>query len=244
MALLDLLTNQDVLAFGVLVVCVAITIVSRRIADKRVSKPEEKREEQDETKYSHLFVHSARVKEAETSHSAKSLRRAYRKNWAERILNAKAYPEAREIVRNLIMTNGALLSAVLISFGLLLSGFSVLSNAGGEFAALKMVSISALLVYSLFMLISECRILNYIPILLWVDDEVIDTMQHDDKANYLASLMDDVYDRFSDSLRAIFYAVVCIFWFFYTPAFMIATVVLTIVMVASDLDRSLRITIF
>ena len=244
MALLDLLTNQDVLAFGVLVVCVAITIVSRRIADKRVSKPEEKQEEPDETKYSHLFVHSARVKEAETSHSAKSLRRAYRKNWAERILNAKAYPEAREIVRNLIMTNGALLSAVLISFGRLLSGFSVLSNAGGEFAALKMVSISALLVYSLFMLISECRILNYIPILLWVDDEVIDTMQHDDKANYLASLMDDVYDRFSDSLRAIFYAVVCIFWFFYTPAFMIATVVLTIVMVASDLDRSLRITIF
>src|SRR5208283_5915442 len=224
MALLDLLTNQDVLAFGVLVVCVAITIVSRRIADKRVSKPEEAQTEPDEAKYSHLFVHTARVKEAETSQSAKSLRRAYRKNWAERILAAKAYSEAREIVRNLIMTNGALLSAVLISFGLLLSGFSVLSNAGGEFAALKMVSISALLVYSLFMLISECRILNYIPILLWVDDEVISTMQHDDKANYLASLMDDVYDRFSDSLRAIFYAVVCIFWFFYTPAFMVGTI--------------------
>ena len=176
MALLDLLMNQDILAFGVLMICLAITVVSRRVADKRVSKPEEKQEEPNETKYSHLFVHTARLKEAEASHSAKSLRRAYRKNWAERILGAKAYSEAREIVRNLIMTNGALLSAVLISFGLLLSGFSVLSNAGGEYAALKMVTISALLVYSLFMLISECRILNYIPILLWVDGEIIGTM--------------------------------------------------------------------
>jgi uncharacterized membrane protein len=244
MALLDLIFDPDILAFGVLVICITITFVSRRAAGKRVPKNEDKQTEPDEAKYSHLFVHAARLKEAESSQNAKSMRRAYRKNWAEKILSAKAYPEAREIVRNMIMTNTAVLSSVLISFGLLLSGFSVLSQAGGTYAALKMVSISTLLIYSLFMLISECRILNYIPIFIWVDSEIISTMQKEGKSDYLASLMDDSFDRFSDSLRAIFYAVVCIFWFFYTPAFMIGTVVLTIIIVASDLDRTVRVTIF
>jgi hypothetical protein len=240
----DLITYQDILAFLVLVACLSITVITRRIAEKQVSKPAKTEEEPEEAKYSHLFVHTARLKEAETSQSAKSLRKAYRKNWAERILGAKAYPEAREIIRNMIMTNTAVLSAVLISFGLLLSGFSVLEASGGPYSALKMVSISTLLIYSLFMLISESRILNYIPILIWVDKEIISTMQKQDKTDYLAGLMDDAFDRFSDSLRAIFYAVVCIFWFFYTPAFIFATIVLTLIIVASDLDRSLRITIF
>jgi uncharacterized membrane protein len=242
----EIVSNPDNLAFVFLAFCLTVTIVSRRTSQGQVPKTDGpmRKEEELKTQYAHLFAHAARLKEAESSQTSKSLRKAYRRNWAERILGAKAYPEAREIIRNLIMTNTALLSAVLISFGLLISGFTVLINAGGAAAELKLISISTLLIYSLFMLISESRILNYIPILLWVDSEIIGKMQNKDKPEYIAQLMDDAFDMFSDSLRAIFYAVVCIFWFFNTPVFIIATFALTFVVVSSDFDRRVRISIF
>lgn len=247
MQLGDLLANPDYAAFVFLILCLAATIASRRLSERQNHKPPaaEKKEDDGNDKYSHLFAHEARLKEVEVFQTSKSLRRAYRKNWSERILGAKAYPEIREIVRNLIMTNTAFLSAVLISFGLLISGFSVLQQAGGgETVLIKMISISSLLLYALFMLIAESRILNYVPILAWVDAEIISTMQGKDKAEYIAELMDDAFDRFSDSLRAIFFAVICIFWFFNTLAFVLAAVILTIVMVSSDFDKKVRISIF
>jgi hypothetical protein len=238
--------NPDYLAFAFLVICVASTFASHMLAEGAKPKGSQgKPEKKDENgKYSHLFAHEARLKEVETSHTSKSLRKAYRKNWAERILGTKAYPEIREIIRNLIMTNVALLSAVLISFGLLISGFSVLKEVGGETAELKMVSMSTLLLYSLFMLISESRILNYVPILIWVDAEIIASMQKEEKVEYIAQLMDEAFDCFSNSLRALFFAVVCVFWFFNLTAFIVATALLTVVIVSSDFDKKIRISIF
>ncbi len=238
----DILANIEIIAFVILILCLLFTITFRRLAQKVKTAPQKNKAEVE--KYKKLFAHTARTQEAEISQTSKSLRKAYRKNWAERILGVKAYAEAREIIRNLIMTNTAFLSAVLVSFGLLLSGYSVLKQFGGPLADLKMVCLSTLLIYSLFMLILESRILNYIPILLWVDDEVIDEMQHIRKSDYVAELMDEAFDRFSDSLRAVFYAVVCIFWFFNTFAFIAAVLILTAIIIASDLDRKLRITIF
>ena len=245
MQIADIIANQEYLAFLFLATCLAITIVSRRIAGRQVTRPEIPKSKLEESeKYSHLFAHEARLEEVEAFQTSKSLRKAYRKNWAERILGAKAYPEAREIIRNLIMTNGAILSAVLISFGLLISGFTVLQSAGGDSTDIKVISISILLIYALFRLITETRILNYVPILLWVDQEVIAKMQNEDKAEYIAKLMDDAFDCFSDSLRAIFYAVICIFWFFNTTVFIFATLALTLIIVSSDFDRTIKISIF
>ena len=239
----ELPLDENVLAFAVLAACLGVTALSRWVADTRRAPPGGESKEE-VGKFRKLFVHAARVKEIEQYQTSKSLRRAYRKNWVEKILASKSYPEARETIRNLIMTNTAFLSAVLISFGLVLSGMGGLMRDGEAFVELKMLSISALLLYALFMLISETRVLNYVPILFWVDEEVVKKIQGVEKVDYIAKLMDDAFDHFSSSLRAVFYAVACIFWFFDTLIFMAVIVLLTVIIVASDLDRRIRITIF
>jgi len=237
--------DLDIVAFFILSLCIGIVAIVHQMAGERkknLTVKESRRE--DFERYGHLFKHTAHLDEVEQFESSKSLRKAYRKNWTEKILAQRAYPEAREIIRNLIMTNAAFLSAVLISFGLLLSGFSVLEKAGGVYPELKVISISALLIYSLFMLISQARILNYVPIVLWVDEEIIKKKQGEEKSAYISKLMDDSFDHFSDSLRAVFFAVICIFWFFNTPIFIGAILIMTAIIVKSDTDKTLRVSIF
>lgn len=239
-------SNIDYIAFATLVICLGATAVTRWLAEGRAKKHPKKLKKisEEDSKYRHLFAHETRIQEALSSRTSKSLRKAYRKIWAEKILAAKAYPEAREIIRNLIMTNYTFLSAVLISFGLILTQFSTLKDIGGALPEVKILSISTLLVYALFSLISESRILNYVPIVLWVDEEIIEKMQNEDKADYIAQLMDQSFDRFSDSIRAVFFAVICVFWFFNAYAFIMATIILTAIILNSDLERKITITIF
>lgn len=237
--------DLDIVAFFILSLCIGIVTIVHQMAGEQKKKNKAKDGRRaDLERYGHLFKHTAHLQEVEEVETSKSLRKAYRKNWAEKILAQKAYPEAREIIRNLIMTNAAFLSAVLISFGLLLSGFSVLEKAGGGYPELKVISISTLLIYSLFMLISQARILNYVPIVLWVDEEIIKKKQCEDKSTYISTLMDESFDHFSDSLRAVFFAVICIFWFFNTPIFIGATIIMTAIIAKSDTDRTLRVSIF
>lgn len=235
--------SDNFFAFVVLLICIGITLVSRWMADRRKAQlsPEAKEEV---GKFRKLFAHTARLQDVEQFQTSRSLRRAYRKNWTEKILASRSYAEAREVIRNLIMTNTAFLSAVLISFGILTSGFTILMESGEPDVQYKMLSISALLLYALFMLISESRVLNYVPILLWVDEEIMERIQGMSKTDYIARLMNDAFDHFSSSLRAIFYAVACIFWFFSVPVFIVTVIMLTAIIVASDLDKTVRITIF
>ncbi len=58
----DVLANLDYVAFVLLILCLIITIISRKVAEGKPRKPD--KGDGESSKYGHLVAHKARIEEA------------------------------------------------------------------------------------------------------------------------------------------------------------------------------------
>ncbi|MEK6978780.1 MAG: DUF599 family protein [Candidatus Micrarchaeota archaeon] len=174
--------------------------------------------------------------------TGKKIRELYRRSWVDNMLGSKDNGNLLEIVRNSILVSSALITAIVISFGFVVAnavidGFSLIST-------LRLTAIVSLLLYSLFAIFLEARTLIYIPIVAGASEEVIKQNEKRSKSHYVSMLLDSAFDEFANSMRALFYVVVLLVWFFNTYLFIAATLLITYIMFREDFGTKSRIGVF
>jgi len=130
---------------------------------------------------------------------------------------------------------------MIIALGFLLNGYSGEVDA---FTDIKILSVVALLTYTLLMIISEIRILVYIPVVSAINPATIKKYESQDKIDYLTELLDGAFNSFSNSMKTLFYLIATLLWFYNPFLFIIAVVLLTIIIVRDDLSEHSHIHIF
>ncbi len=175
--------------------------------------------------------------------TGKRIRSIYRKAWVEDILKRDEPGYFFETMRNNIMVSTALLSAIIISFGFVLNA-GIIKTDGEILAIFRIISIIALLGYSLFMIILEIRTLTYIPIISRVPESIIKKYEMMDKVSYMAKLLHESFDYFSNSIRALFYIAPLLIWTYNIYLFIIATLIISYTMYREDYGKESGITIF
>ncbi len=228
----------DYVALGLFAVCVTISIISRGYAEKsrtrKVVTPELAMAE----RYKKLFVHKLRLAEATQNLTGKAVREAYRRNWIEHMIAKQQYAEMREIIRNNLMSSAAMISALVVVLGFIVSQYTTIEQASFVAnPALKVFTIAAILFYALYMMITQVRTLMYLPIMSWVDEELIQSIEGTDKITYISKMVESSYDHFTNATRAIFYTICCVLWFIDPLAFMGSTLVLTALYVRDDFEQ-------
>lgn len=174
--------------------------------------------------------------------TGKKIRELYRRSWVDNILGSKDGHMLLETVRNSILVSSALLTAIVISFGFVVAnavvdGFSLVST-------LRLGAIVSLLLYALFAILLEARTLIYIPIVAGASDGVIKQNEKRPKSHYVCMLLDSAFDEFANTMRALFYVVALLVWFFNTYLFIAATVLITFIMFREDFGTKSRIGVF
>lgn len=230
--------NIDLVALAIFVICVTVSIIARGYAEKSRSRKVANPDLAVAEKYPKLFIHKIRLAEATQNLSGKAVREGYRKNWIEHMISSKQYVEMREIARNNLMSSAAMISALVVVLGFIVSQYPYIKEATSvQNPELKVFTVAAILFYALYMMITQIRTLMYLPIMSWVDEELIQTIEGMDKVDYISEMVERTFDHFSNSVRAIFYAICCALWFV-DPAFFIgSTLVLTALFVREDFEQ-------
>jgi uncharacterized membrane protein len=230
--------NIDLVALIIFLGCVTVSIMARGYAERAKTRKVVSPDKTLAEKYPKLFVHKLRLAEATANLSGKAVREAYRRNWIEHMIANKQYVEMREIARNNLMSSTAIISVLVVVLGFLVSQYwgikqaSVIPNP-----ELKFFTVAALLFYALYMLITQIRTLMYLPIMSWVDEELIKTIEGTEKVDYISRMVEISYDHFSNSNRAIFYAICCSLWFIDPVFFIASSLALTVVYARDDFEQ-------
>lgn len=175
--------------------------------------------------------------------TGKLIRSIYRKAWVEDALRRDQPTQFIDTIRNNIMISTTLISAIIISFGFVLNA-DVIRVDGNLIDLIRLITIITLIAYAFFMMILEVRTLTYIPIVFQTPETLIKKYDKMDKASYIAKLLHESFDNFSNATRALFYIAPLIIWFYNVHLFIIATLVLTYIMYNEDFGRESGITIF
>ncbi len=232
------LPYPDYVALALFAVCVTISIISRGYAEKSRTRKVVSPDIVEAEKYKKLFVHKLRLAEATENLTGKAVREAYRRNWIEHMIANKQYSEMREIIRNNLMSSAAMLSALVVVLGFIVSDYgSIQAAASVSNPALKVFTIAATLFYALYMMITQVRTLMYLPIMSWVDEELIQTIEGTDKVTYVSKMVESSFDHFTNATRAVFYSICLVLWFIDPLAFMGSTLVLTAVYMRDDFEQ-------
>ncbi len=172
--------------------------------------------------------------------------------WVNSMAESKNKIEAIQTLRNLIMAVTFLSSTMLILLGLLVQSFSngideLLINfstiSSTSLVQYKMLIFFAVLVFSLIMFLLSLRQLVRFSILIGVPTPEIEKtgskeIHKKDKETCTLdakSIQSEVFlkamNRFTYGMRGIYYVVAIILWFISAYAFMIATVIITILLI-------------
>jgi len=172
--------------------------------------------------------------------------------WVNSMAESKNKIEAIQTLRNLIMAVTFLSSTMLILLGLLVQSFSngideLLINfstiSSTSLVQYKMLIFFAVLVFSLIMFLLSLRQLVRFSILIGVPTPEIEKTgskeihKKDEETCTLdaKSIQSEVFlkamNRFTYGMRGIYYVVAIILWFISAYAFMIATVIITILLI-------------
>lgn len=233
-----LIPNIDLVAFVIFLVCITISMIARGYAERRKTRRVASPDVSFAERYPKLFVHKLRLAEATENFSGKAVREAYRRNWIEHMIANKQYAEIRETARNNLMSSTAIISVLVVVLGFLVSQYWSIKQAGVvPNAELKFFTVTALLFYALYMLITQIRTLMYLPIMGWVDEELVQTIEGTDKVDYISRMVELSYDHFSNSNRAIFYAICCSLWFIDPVFFIASSLALTGVYARDDFEQ-------
>ncbi len=175
--------------------------------------------------------------------TGKEIRSIYRKAWVESVLKGGDNAQFIQTMRNNISISTALLGATIVSFGLILNAGIVKEN-GDIFGTIRILSVIALLGYALFMLLLEIRTLTYIPIVSHVPESFIKKYEKTDKASYIAKLLHESFDNFSNAIRSLFYIAPLLIWFYNVHLFIVATMVISYAMYHEDFGTKSGIVLF
>jgi uncharacterized membrane protein len=172
--------------------------------------------------------------------------------WVNSMAESKNKIEAIQTLRNLIMAVTFLSSTILILLGLLVQSFSngvdeLLINfssiSATSLVQYKLLIFFAVLVFSLFMFLLSLRQLVRFSILIGIPSQKIEKtgskeINKKDKETCTLdtkSIQSEVFlkamNRFTYGMRGIYFVVAIILWFISAYAFMIATVVITILLI-------------
>ena len=172
-------------------------------------------------------------------HTARAIRSEYRRSWAALMVDSENKLPV-DVFRNNLTISTALLSGLVIAFGLVANAF-VASSAFQ--LSLYVVFLIAVMTYALFYLLIEIRTLAYLPILFEVDGKLIEKNEKMKKEEYIGRLLDNTYDDFSNAVRALFYLIALLVSPFNSFLFIAATLVLTYLFVRRDVSEKSRIEI-
>ncbi len=176
--------------------------------------------------------------------TGKKIRSYYRHNWIENVIKKDNIHFLLETIRNNILVSSGMITALVIAFGFVV-GSDVGTSMNGNFVADARILLSiALLVYSFFMIILEVRTLIYIPIVFGTSEKLIIKYEGMKKVDYLAKLIHEAFDHFFNAIRALFFIVALLIWFYNLYAFVLFTVLISYVMVREDFGTNSKITIF
>ncbi|NYZ77771.1 DUF599 domain-containing protein [Candidatus Micrarchaeota archaeon] len=184
-----------------------------------------------------------RARKSETP-TGKGIRSKYRKSWVEYILKKGDDRTVVEVVRNSILVSTALMTAVIISFGFVLAKVPALDVALDVVAGFRILAMMALLAYAFFMLVLEGRTLIYLPVVFGTSEKLIESLDNMKKVDYVAKLLHESFDHFSNAIRALVFIVALLVWFYNVYLFMLFTVILTFAMVHEDYGRRSEIMLF
>ncbi|MFH1221743.1 MAG: DUF599 family protein [Candidatus Micrarchaeota archaeon] len=178
--------------------------------------------------------------------SGKEIRSKYRGSWIRNMIKNDDKDLLVNEMRNDITVSVALVSAIIIAFGLALGNIASVMSTYQDSAVglLRVSSIFVLLAFSLFMVLSELRLFLYIPIVFGTDEVLIEKYEKMPKQKYLSKLVHEAFDHFSNSVRGIFFCVVAMIWFYNAYFFIVAVLVLTAIMISEDFGKGGRITIW
>jgi len=174
-------------------------------------------------------------------HTARAIRSEYRRSWTGLMVKGGDPKVPVDVFRNNLMISTALLSGLVIAFGLVANAF--ISAPSFQFS-LHMILVIAMMTYALFYILIEIRTLAYLPIMFGVDGKLIDKNEGMGKEECISRLLDNTYDDFSNAIRALFYLVALLTFSLNAYLFIAATLVLTYLFVRRDISAKSRIEIF
>jgi uncharacterized membrane protein len=216
------ITNLNLIALGVFIICILAYSIKLRTGMKRPAT----------TKRGMLNV--------------------FYQLWVDNMAESKNKIEAIQTLRNLIMSVTFLSSTMLILLGLLVQSFSngidellinYTSLTTASLVQYKLLIFFALLVFSLIMFLLSLRQLVRFSILIGIPAPKIEKKGTDEisKENQASCTLDakgiqsEVFlkamNRFTYGMRGVYYAVAIILWFLSAYAFMIATIVITFLLI-------------
>lgn len=183
----------------------------------------------------HLIYYPYKVKTSPLT-TAKGKIDLYRRSWVENILENKDIDIAVDQVRNLARVTSLFASSSLIIVGLLANLL-----LGGKYSFTGVNQIKVYLLISIFaasfmLFLFSLRYLNYFTILLGAKPEVIEKYEGIDMVTFLTEKINLAMNRYTLGVRCYYYSIGALSWFFNTYAFILITLVVTIlVATASDL---------
>ena len=174
-------------------------------------------------------------------HTARSVRSEYRRSWAKEIMKNDNLDSAIDVFRNSITVSSAMMGGLVIAFGLVANA---LFQATDSEISLQLAFILAILTYAIFNILMQIRALMYLPIILKVPGKIIEKNEKESKEEYVSKLLDNSYDDFANSIRALFYLIILLVFSLDKMLFIAVTIILTYLFVRRDLSEKSRIEIF
>lgn len=172
--------------------------------------------------------------------------------WVLRMSESKEKIVAVQTLRNLIMSVTFLSSSILVLLGLLVRAFSGgIDNIFFNFSQISAIDITqykflllfAVLIFSLIMFLLSLRQMVRFTILIGIPSEEIqkkgtekieensDTTCTLDARDLQSEVFLKAMNRFTFGLRGVFYAVTVLLWFITSYAFIVATLILTVLLI-------------
>jgi uncharacterized membrane protein len=163
--------------------------------------------------------------------------------WVEKVAHHEDNLLAVQTMRNLIMSVTFLASSVLIMMGILVSSFEgingLITFATEETTGVgqyKILLLFLVLLFTLSMFLLSLRQMNRFSILISIPQESIQKTvkdRHDvDVSNLRTITFLKATNRFTFGIRGIFFSVAVMLWFISPLAFMIATFIITFLLIA------------
>lgn len=177
--------------------------------------------------------------------TGKKIRSHYRHDWAVNVLKNRDTAFMLETVRNNVLVTSGMITALVISFGFVINSGANILAMNGDFALVARTILTiSLLAYAFFMILLEARTLVYIPIIFGTSDKLINKHEGMKKVDYLAKLMHEAFDHFSNAIRALVFIMALLVWFYSIYAFIVFTALITYLMVREDFGKKSEIVLF
>ncbi len=157
----------------------------------------------------------------------------YRAEWLRRQLKENRYDNVLNTVRNSLVAASSLASALIIMVGFIIN--KVVPD--GErtffeyFTTNKLSLINIMLFLTIYFLFMHIRLLSRFTFLAGTDLSIIKKVEGEEGLAYLSSMLNRTMNQFSYAMRCLYYAVVAVLWLFDTHLFIIATILLTVVLI-------------